>query len=259
MMSDLLMRDDAPISAEVWEKIDDTVVSVFKRFVVGRKLIPMLGPVGWGFEQTPLFKFTQEDGAYVTTEPNDYVSLKDLQQEFMLRAKQLFIAQQTPFDLDLGAVALAAMELAKAEDRVVLGGLVEKAGCHGELGDWNTIGGPFAAVAGAVAQLRITGFDGPYGLVLSPTMFARLASLMEYGRREIDMVQKLVTVGIYQWPDMDDDKVIVLSPQSWNMDMVVGQDVVTAWLGNEKLDHLFRVFESVALRVKRPGGICVLQ
>jgi uncharacterized linocin/CFP29 family protein len=258
-MSDFLMRDDAPISSEIWEKIDDMVVTVFKKVVVGRRFIPLQGPVGWGQELAPLFQFTKENGAYVTTEKNGYLPLQDLQSEFMLRAKQLLIAAQTPFGLDLGAVAIAATELAKEEDKVVLGGLMEKAECHGELGDWSAIGGPFAAVAQAVAQLRATGFDGPFVLVLSPAMYARLASLMEYGRREIDLVQSLVTGGIFQWTDMEDNAAMVISPQDWNMDMVVGQDVVTAWLGNTALDQLFRVFESVALRVKRPGGTCVLR
>jgi len=38
----------------------------------------------------------------------------------------------------------------------------------------------------------------------------------------------------------------------------VAQDLITAYMGNEGLDHLFRVMETLVLRVKRPGAICGL-
>jgi uncharacterized linocin/CFP29 family protein len=42
-----------------------------------------------------------------------------------------------------------------------------------------------------------------------------------------------------------------------NVDFVIAQDLITAYLGPEGMDHLFRVFESVILRVKRPESICI--
>ena len=51
----------------------------------------------------------------------------------------------------------------------------------------------------------------------------------------------------------------MVSPQAWNVDLVVGQDVVTAYLGNEGLDHRFRIFETLAVRIKRPGASCILK
>ena len=39
----------------------------------------------------------------------------------------------------------------------------------------------------------------------------------------------------------------------------VAQDLLTAYLGNEDLDHKFRVLESLVLRIKRPAAICVLK
>ena len=42
------------------------------------------------------------------------------------------------------------------------------------------------------------------------------------------------------------------------MDLVIGQDVMTAWLVTEGLDQRFRIFETLALRLKRHGSVCVL-
>lgn len=259
-MSDYLMRQDAPITGELWAAIDEMVVTVMRKILVGRRVLDLVGPLGWGVEVAPVFGFTEEDGAAIIVERTEYAPLEELSQEFVLRARQIAIARQTPYTIDLGAVALAATNLAWAEDALVLGGLARLSECSGELGDWGTLGGPFSAMANAVAQLQNTGFDPPYAAIMSPAMYARLASLFEYGRRELDLVQSLLGAGIYQSTDASvADQVLVLSPQPWNMDLVVGQDATVAWLGNDGLDQRFRAFETLLLRVKRPGGVCVLR
>ncbi len=257
-MSEYLLRDAAPLCADTWAKIDGMVVTVLKHNLAGRRLLPMLGPLGWGVEQAPVFGFEERDGAAVVSDKITYVPLATLEREFVLKAKQIAMAEAGPFGLDLGAVAIAAAQLARDEDEFLFQGLMQAAGCSGTLGNWDATGGPFKTIAAACAQLRSTGYDAPFALVLSPGMHARLASLMADGRREIEMVEPLVGAGIHQSPAMPDDKVIVLSPQAWNMELVVGQDAVTAYVGNLGLDHRFRVFETLALRIKRAGGICVL-
>ncbi|MEN6479635.1 MAG: family 1 encapsulin nanocompartment shell protein [Anaerolineales bacterium] len=258
-MSDYYMRDAAPIDAATWAKIDDMVVTVAKKTLVGRRLLHLVGPLGWGVELVPVFGFTESDGAAVVTDTTEYLRLIENSQEFILKAKQLAMASQTPFGLDLGAVATAASKLTRAEDEVVIGGMLKAAGTTSALGDWDTLGGPFQAVATAIARLQAAEVDGPFALVLSPAMFARLASLMREGRRELDLVSKLVEEGIFQSRNMPDDAVLVVSPQPWNADLVVGQDIVTSYVGNEGLDQRFRVFETLALRVKRAEAFCVLK
>jgi len=259
-MSDYLMRDGAPFGEEVWAAIDDMVVTVLKKALVARRFVEMVGPLGWGVEQAPRFGFASQEGAQVATETAEYISVTELRQEFILRAKHLALAEQTPFSLDLGAVAIAATRLAKDEDGRIIGALLaEPGGSSGELGDWDALGGPFEAIAAATAKLRSEGFDRPYAVILRPEMYARLASLMQHGRRELDMVEKLADAGIFQSTNMPEEQALVVSPGVWNFDLVVGQDAVTAYVGNEGLDHRFRVFETLALRIKRPGSICVLK
>ena len=258
-MSDYYMRDAAPIDAATWAKIDDMVVTVAKKTLVGRRLLSLVGPLGWGVELAPQFGFTESDGAAVVTDTVEYLKLVEKGAEFILKAKQLLMAEQTPFGLDLGAVATAAAKLTRAEDEVLIGGLLKAAGTTAELGDWDTLGGPFKAVATAIAKLQAVGVDGPYALVLNPAKFAQLASLMAHGRRELDLVTKLVEAGLFQSRNMPDDAVLVVSPQPWNVDMVVGQDIITRYVGNEGLDQRFRIFETLALRIKRAEAIGVLK
>ena len=260
-MSELLMRDAAPFGDEEWAAIDGMVVEVLKKTLVGRKVLEMVGPLGWGVDQAPVFGFeTTEDGAAVA-EVSGYLPLQELQEEFMLKARHLAMAGQTPFRLDLGAVAIAATSLAHQEDDLILSSLMEKAALFGDLGNWGEPNGPFTAIANAIAEFQKEGVDGPYAMILNPMMYASLASLMHgqgFGRRELDMVASLLGEGIHTSTRMPKEKALLLSPQAWNMDLVVGQDAVTACLGNEGIDHRFRLFETLALRVKRAHAICVL-
>lgn len=256
-MTDYLMRENAPLDEDIWAKIDDMVVTVARRTLVARRFIEMVGPLGWGVEVAPRFGFAYEQ-PYVAEQP-EYIPLVQLSQAFKLRGKHLAIADQTPFALDLGAAAIAAMELAQAEDELVLGSLLKNPQCTSALGNWDTFGGPFGAISAAIGKLRASHFDAPFVLVMSPVRYAQLAGLMQQGQFELAMVQSIANGGIYQWPNMTDEKVMLISNAPWNLDLVVGQDFATAYEGNDGLDHLFRVFETVALRVKLPGAICILQ
>jgi len=258
-MSDYLQREMAPFGPDLWAKIDEMVVTVAKRTLVARRFVELVGPLGWGIEMAPKFGFATEGGAAVASDPQ-YLPLKEIQAEFVLKAKQLAIADKTPFGLDLGAVAIAAMNLAKEEDELIIGSLVKQAKSTSELGNWAMPVDPFQAVATATAKLLAGGFAGPYALVLSPEMYARLAGLIQQGMRAMEMVEKLVKGGIFQYSGKAlGEQALVLSLGAWNFDLVVGQDIATAYLGNEGLDQKFRIFETLALRVKLPGAICVLK
>ena len=258
-MSDYLQREMAPFGPDLWAKIDEMVVRVAKQTLVARRFVELVGPLGWGVEVAPKFGFASEEGASVATDPQ-YLPLTELSQEFIIKAKQLAIADKTPFGLDLGAVAIAAMKLAQAEDELVIGGLVKQAKMTSELGDWAMPVDPLKAVATATAKLLAAGFAGPYALVLSPELYARLAGLVQQGMHALEMVEKLAKGGIFQYSGKAlGGQALVLSLGAWNLDLVVGQDVATAYLGNEGLDQKFRIFETLALRVKLPGSICVLK
>jgi len=259
-MVDYLMREAAPFEPEDWTKIDEMVVAVAKKELVGRKILDMVGPLGWGTEVAPMFGFEQKNGSAVISEKTTYAPLETLQADFQLRAKQLAMRDQTSFKMDLGAVAIAATQLVRAEDAFIMGALKKAAKAKAPLGDWDTLGGPFAAVSAAIATMRDKGFSAPFTLVMSQAHYAKLASLMSQGRREIEMVKTLADGGIFATTSLTaDDPVLLLCPADWNMDLVVGQDIATAYLGNEGLDHLFRVMETLLVRVKRPGAICLLK
>lgn len=256
-MSDYLMRDQAPLSESVWGAVDGMVATVVSNTLVGRKLLHLVGPLGWGTEVVPVTGFGKDGGAYVASEKTTYITLETVEARFMLRMKDLAKAEQTPFSLDLGAVATAAVELARKEDALVIGGLIKSA-IKSEMGDWSQINKPFEAVAKAQAALRSAGFDGPYALVLNYGAYAQLASLMMHGQRELKLVEKLVEAGIFRSPAVPEGQALLVDPAGWNVDMVVGQDIATAFLGNDGLNLSFQIMETLALRTKRAGAALLL-
>ncbi|HAN31087.1 MAG TPA: bacteriocin, partial [Myxococcales bacterium] len=51
---------------------------------------------------------------------------------------------------------------------------------------------------------------------------------------------------------------VVVSTGRENMDLAVGLDLTVAYLGAEKMNHPFRVLETVCLRIKHADAICTI-
>lgn len=94
-------------------------------------------------------------------------------------------------------------------------------------------------------------------MVVSPAMYAKLHRMMGRGARlEISFIKELMDDGIYQSPVLEANQAVVVATGPENLDLVIGQDLITAYLGVDEMDHPFRVFETVLLRIKRPEAIC---
>jgi len=60
-------------------------------------------------------------------------------------------------------------------------------------------------------------------------------------------------------PVLPQKTAILLAAATQNMDLVIGQDMITGYLGSSKLNHDFRVFETVMPRIKNPKAIIVFE
>ncbi|MGC8787569.1 MAG: encapsulin, partial [Anaerolineae bacterium] len=54
MANKYLGREDAPISAALWEKLDTVMIEVAKSQLTGRRLLYIEGPYGLGLKFVPL-------------------------------------------------------------------------------------------------------------------------------------------------------------------------------------------------------------
>jgi uncharacterized linocin/CFP29 family protein len=263
-MSDYLMRDDAPFSGEEWEKIDNLVVGVAKKLLVGRRFIHLTGPLGMGVPTVPLVTGGKTDAT-----ERKFLALRLIHEDFHLSWRDIETSQKLGLPLELGPAGAASAACARAEDKLIFHGDLEE-GYEGllnaqghnavPLADWDEPLMPFENVVAATETLVSAGFYGPFAAVLSPALYSKTQRVAKgTGRLLSKLIKGVAKGGLFRSPVLTENQALVVAQGPQNLDLVVGQDLITAYLGPEDMDHTFRLMESVVLRIKQPGAICVLK
>jgi uncharacterized linocin/CFP29 family protein len=79
------------------------------------------------------------------------------------------------------------------------------------------------------------------------------------GMLELDQIKAIVSGGIYYSNVIGGQKAVLVEVGAKNLSLAIGQDLTAGYLGAEKMNHLFRVLETVALLIRRPSAICTLE
>jgi len=265
-MENILMRSAAPLTDAQWQLIDTTVSEVISRVVVGRRILDLYGPLGFGAYTVPLYTYGSADGEPVRAKVVRQLTMNTLTKDFIITVKDLDLMNSgQPFDT--APIAAAATQLALAEDKLVFSGdettegLLNVAGRQTlPLGDWSEEGQALADVSAATAKLVSAGYYPPYFVAMHPALYTKLQRV--YGRRgilEIELVEKQATGGIFASPSIPQDKVLVIAAQPQYVDLAVGLDIATGFVETVSLEHRFSIMETLALRVKQPGAVCTLE
>jgi uncharacterized linocin/CFP29 family protein len=279
-MVTFLARDEAPLTAEEWAQVDGAVVNAARRLLVGRRFLDVAGPFGAGIQDIDYQVFGpigdavisllgEEDAHPIQAISRVHEHIPMIYKDFVLYWRDLETARRLGTALDTGPAAAAAAYVAQKEDDLIFNGL-PALGFQGltsihaahavEAGEWSEAGSTFRAVAAAVQTLLADGFYPPYAVIVNPVAYAQMQRVYACsGVLEIQHVRELVQGGVYQTQAIRTmpGVVVALGPQ--NMDLAIAQDLVTGYLGPEALNHPFRVFETLVLRIKRPQAICQLQ
>ncbi len=283
-MPDYLMRDDAPFGAEDWAKIDDVVVSVARQLLVGRRFIEITGPLGIGTPTVPLLTIGgaqaclhDADGCaceaggcdIIEVTERHYLPFPLLHQDFRLGWRDIETSRKLGLPMELGPAAAASAAVARLEDELIFRGHAE----HGypglltadgrnkaKLADWGEPGSAFENVVAATEVLVSDGFYGPFAVILSPALYAKTQRIAKgVGRLESKLIKGVAEGGLFRSPALAAAQGLIVALGAHNLDLAVAQDLITAYLGPENMDHTFRLLESLVLRIKRPGAICTLE
>lgn len=267
-MSEYLARDDSPLGVDDWSAIDKVVVESAKKRLIGRKFIDIAGPLGAGTQMIQLSKLGITNERWEIKERLS-MNVPVIYKDFKLAWRDIETAKQYQTPLEIGPAAAASAMCANKEDDLIFNGDKEygfegltntKKSTMVETIDWNTNGSGFQNTVSAIEKLVDAGFNGPYVMVTSASLYAMMHRVFSTtGVLEIEMIRELITDGVFQSPILKGNSAIIIATGQENLDLVIAQDLTTAYLGPEGMDHLFRVFESVALRVKRPESICVFK
>jgi uncharacterized linocin/CFP29 family protein len=277
---DFLQRDLAPLAADEWAGIDQTVVRTAQSVLVGRRFISLVGPFGPGVEALPndvlsgsgagmLDLLGNQEGESLAIDRRTFLPLPLLYKDFWVHWRDLESSRQLGVPLDVGKAAAAAAATAQAEDRLIFDGepslnLPGLRSAEGRqtlpMSDWGTMGAAFADVVEGVRVLTQASFTGPYALAVSPRLYADLNRIFDAtGVLELEQVEKLARRGVYPTAVLPEPTALLVDSGAQNMDLAVGLDLSTAYVESSNLNHLFRVVESLVLRMRRPGAVCTFE
>ena len=126
------------------------------------------------------------------------------------------------------------------------------------ISDWGEGENPFIDVAAALATFTERGIFGRKALTVSPKLFAQLQRLQPgTGTTEYERLNKLLDGNLFKTPVLKGDQAVLVCAEPHNMDLVIGQDMITSYLETKNLNHYFRIIETILLRIKNKDAVIV--
>jgi uncharacterized linocin/CFP29 family protein len=277
---DILDRSSAPLTGEEWQRIDEVVIKTARTMLVGRRLVEVLGPLGPGVYSMPYAIFSDRQsasvdmtgdrqGIAVEADRRGIAHLPIIFKDFKIFWRDVEADRHLGIPLDVSTAAVAAADVALQEDELIFNGnkdlghrglLTAEGRLTVEMGDWQEGGGALADTVKAVNALTTAGHYGPYVMAVNPFLYGQ--SVRVYGNTgmlELDQVKALLRGHIYPSSAIRDRKAVVIATGVQNLNLAIGQDLVTAYTASENMNHIFRLFETAALLVRRPDAICVIE
>lgn len=270
---------DSPLTDQEFAQLDKTVIDMARRQLVGRRFIELYGPLGRGLQSIANDIFMENieakmdfqgsfDTAFESSKRVNH-TIPLLYKDFILYWRDLEQTKVLDIPIDFSPAANAARDVANLEDQMIFHGAKEfdipgLMNVQGRLthliGEWYESGNAFADIVEARNKLLEMNHHGPFALVLAPELYSLLHRVhKDTNVLEIEHVRELVTDGVFQSPVLKGKTGVILNTGRNNVDLAVSEDFDTAYMGQEGMNHPFRVYETVVLRIKRPSAICTLE
>ena len=262
MANRYMPREDAPFGNDLWKVLDEAVIAAARSELVGRRMLPLKGPFGFGAKSVSLQDEINEDS--LTIAPT--LPLTMIREPFELGMRDLASFERDGLLVHVKPVETAALKVARGEDQLLFNGVKEAPGLLNSPGvnklgllPWDDIGTAANAAIQAITVLDQAGFHGPYTMALAPKRYNMLFRRYPQGHQtEMDHLATMVTGGVYKAPLLDDGGVILalgLDPAS----IILGQDITIGFVGPAGGTLEFYIAETVALHVRYAEAVCVLE
>ncbi|MET1160345.1 MAG: family 1 encapsulin nanocompartment shell protein [Thermoprotei archaeon] len=241
---------------EEWNYIVSSVREVTNANRILRKYLPATN-MGRGTEAVVLEEFVV--GREIKPTERKLIPLEELSVKFTISQYSIDYARKTGTKPDISAALGAATRLAFMEDSFIVEKLLGvKNALTMSISDWREPGKAVEEISRAVSTMINEGVTGPYILLVSPARYARLVAVHEKtGVMELERVKRLVkeVVPVKQLPD---EKAVLVSSNPFFLDIVIGADTEIDYIGPENGNHLFRLWETIALRIRYPKAVMIM-
>jgi uncharacterized linocin/CFP29 family protein len=263
-----LLRELAPISDDAWRAIEDEARRALRHFLVGRRLVDVVGPLGWQYAGSPAtgaVEITDLSFGNVRVAQRRVQAALELTSPIELDREVLDAIERGAKVVDLTAVRNAARDLATAEDEIVFNG-VPALGVRGlaEASPHAAIGAPddFVAfprvIAQAVAVLRAEGVDGPYAVAISERAYTGVVETTEFGGWPVLEHIRLITAGPVLQTNSCDGAVVV-SQRGGDACLTLGGDAAIRYVAHDSERVRLALQESLTFDVSTPEAVVRLR
>ncbi|MFV0361654.1 MAG: family 1 encapsulin nanocompartment shell protein [Suipraeoptans sp.] len=265
---DYLARESVELPEGFWSKLDETVVGAIKQTLTGRKFLPVFGPLGAGAAYVQVdssdLSESEKDG-FIKTTGRVTVELPLLYEDFEISWRDIESSEKSGFSLELATAIAGAKKLAKMEDTLLFYGneflgqsglLNEKGTLKIKKSNWADGEGAYMDVAKALAMFSEKDILGRYSLVVSPDVYASLYRVVPgLGIIEMERISKLLDGRVYKSSALKAGTAFMVCSESQYIDIAVGKDFETAYLEARDMNHIFRIIETAALRLKNKEAV----
>lgn len=234
--------------------IDKLVINEVKRLIDSKRVISKRLPVtvvGRGVDAVSFEKITDKHERII-------VSLCEISRVFRISQRsidQYYIGKQM---LEMPDAYKATSELVEEEEKNIAQSLISEAGIKLSLSSWDEPGSSIIEVARAVSELYRKGIPRPYILFINPSRFTKLLAISEKtGITDLQRVKEIVD-DIAISAHIPDDKALVISSRKEILDIVYGGNAEVDSIGPENGFIVYRLWSSLATRVRVPDGIVLL-
>jgi len=251
-------------------KIDNAVVSAAKKVLIGRRFISVYGPLGAGIQSINVDNVSELDeteGNISVIKGRTYQHIPLISEDFPLLWRDLEFSEQLGLPVDLSSASRAAAQCALWEDEFIFFGneelgykglLTEEGTVKLPISDWSEGENPFKDISRGLAKFIENGIIGRKALVLSPNLFVQLQRIQPgTGTTEYERISRLLDSNIFSTPVLKGDKAVLVCSEPQNIDLVIGQDMITSYLETKNLNHYFRIIETILLRIKNKKAVIV--
>jgi uncharacterized linocin/CFP29 family protein len=260
-----LYRHLAPISEQAWAQIEDEASRTLKRHLAARRVVDVPDPKGLALSAvgTGHVHEIASPGDGIQAAQRDVKALVELRVPFVLSRQQIDDVERGALDADWSPVKDAARKIAFAEDRAIFDGYaaagiqgIREASSNSKLALPASVKAYPGAVAQAVSELRLSGCNGPYALVLGADAYTAASGGSDDGYPVFHHIERVVDGGVFWAPAIKG--AFLLTTRGGDFELDIGQDLSIGYLSHTSTTVELYFQESFTFRVLTTEASVVL-
>lgn len=237
------------------DKLKDIVEHEVKKIADSARILVKKLPitrVGRGIDSVPMERVDKDLKRSI-------LPLCEIGYRFRVSQKAIDYAFRANQPIDMPEAVKVALALASEEDKIIIETLINESSTRLPLGPWDEPGESVLNTATAISELTSKGFRRPYMLLINPLRYTKLLSISEKtGLTDLERIKMLVDE-VVVLSVLPENKVIVISATPEVVDVVYGGYTEVDYIGLEDEYHVFRLWSSIATRVRNTAGIVVME